>query len=886
MMRHRFLLCLLLVASTWLLLVPGMAVASEEDVQALVQNVKVIQCEGRPGPVVPFGDSAFPVVVGDAGSAVQLPVVAAARFRYGRVVAFGDCGFLSADSFHLGDTGKMLVNAIRWCAPGIAAPVVGVPESPALAEKLRGQGLDAREITLAELESVDVLILWPGQTGPGDLEQIRNWVANGKGLVAADVYGAWRQANRGKNPVTDMLSNRLLAPVGLLFVDGVVEPTSDQGYAVGGVPSPLTNASAALDAALAHTAGIRKLDSQQLKQVAGVLERTAHVLPPDDQILLPRLRRLENDPSINAVPSPEHPIKTEDVLSRLVLTMQVWGAEQLPPEQITALPAAATYPGSVPPDAARVTREVRVSTSVPEWHSTGLYAPPGELVTVVIPPEAAGKGLRVRIGSTTCQNWHQAAWMRAPDVVREYSLDEPKTAIASAFGGLVYMVVPRDCQLGDITVTILNTVEAPYFELGKTALRGWKEVIRQYPAPQAELASSKIVITVPSSAVRELDNPGAVLRLWDRILDTAADLATLPHDRKRPERYVADVQLCVGYMHAGYPIMIPTSAAPNILDVTHLVSEGNWGLYHETGHDHQNWDWTFEGTSEVTVNLFTMYIYEQICGIRPHDGRMGEESAWWRITKQFHSGSDVPPWKADPFIGLGMYVQMIDAFGWDAFKKVFAEYLTLSDDQRPKNDDEKRDQWLVRFSRAVGRNLGPFFQAWRVPTSEQARESIKDLPVWMPPNWPPPDPRENRVARKATVVKVSSEDRRDGTGDNAVDGIAGSMWRTRPDAAGAPDYPHEIVMDLGQTLTIQGITVLPQQEGSDGFISDYEVYVSPDGTNWGQPMAQGTFEKTNALKRVMFPNPVACQYIRLVALRGFDGQKSASIAELDVIPAK
>ena len=39
----------------------------------------------------------------------------------------------------------------------------------------------------------------------------------------------------------------------------------------------------------------------------------------------------------------------------------------------------------------------------------------------------------------------------------------------------------------------------------------------------------------------------------------------------------------------------------------------------------------------------------------------------------------------------------------------------LSDHERPKSDDEKRDQWLVRFSRQVGRNLGPFFEAWGVP---------------------------------------------------------------------------------------------------------------------------------------------------------------------------
>ena len=64
---------------------------------------------------------------------------------------------------------------------------------------------------------------------------------------------------------------------------------------------------------------------------------------------------------------------------------------------------------------------------------------------------------------------------------------------------------------------------------------------------------------------------------------------------------------------------------------------------------------------------------------------------------------------------------------------LLAEYRALPDDRRPKTDDEKRDQWIVRFSRTVGKNLGPFFEYWGIPTSESARHSIENLPVWMPP---------------------------------------------------------------------------------------------------------------------------------------------------------
>ena len=84
-----------------------------------------------------------------------------------------------------------------------------------------------------------------------------------------------------------------------------------------------------------------------------------------------------------------------------------------------------------------------------------------------------------------------------------------------------------------------------------------------------------------------------------------------------------------------------------------------------------------------------------------------------------------------------MYHQLQEAFGWDAYKKIFAEYRELPRDQRPKGDDEKRDEWMVRFSHVVGKNLGPFFEAWGIPTSSEARKSIAGLPPWMPKGFPP-----------------------------------------------------------------------------------------------------------------------------------------------------
>jgi hypothetical protein len=96
------------------------------------------------------------------------------------------------------------------------------------------------------------------------------------------------------------------------------------------------------------------------------------------------------------------------------------------------------------------------------------------------------------------------------------------------------------------------------------------------------------------------------------------------------------------------------------------------------------------------------------------------------------AGAPFERWKREPFTALVMYQELREAFGWEAYQRVFAAYRDLPAVERPKTDDQKRDQWLVRMSRAVRRDLGPFFVSWGVPTSEAARASLADLAPWAP----------------------------------------------------------------------------------------------------------------------------------------------------------
>lgn len=121
----------------------------------------------------------------------------------------------------------------------------------------------------------------------------------------------------------------------------------------------------------------------------------------------------------------------------------------------------------------------------------------------------------------------------------------------------------------------------------------------------------------------------------------------------------------------------------------------------------------------------------------------------------------------------------------------------------------------------------------------------------------------------------------------AIDGDPASYWITsyQPDAS---KYPHEIQIDLAETLDLKGFTYTPRHQlVRSGTIYTYEFYVSQDGKTWGQPVAQGSFANianNPVIQYVKFDKSVSGRFIRLVALApAHEKEHWASVAELGVI---
>jgi len=730
--------CLLLTAS---LVLPILAAPTDDaDRAAMLQGVSTVNTGGMPGGVTAYGPNAFALVAGKDGKNALLPIAAAARWEKGRVVVFGHDGFLKPEKDS--DNGPLLANVARWAAGAASKPKIGILKNDVLSEHLKAAGfdvvaLDGKDWT-TKISRLDAIFCAPFWIEKEDIAPLEKFIRSGGGLVAGATGWGWVQIFRKDNQqlASEYPGNLLLEKAGLAFTAGTPDRTLPQAYATG-ADLTFLNATTALETLVSGRSGKDKPDPTALTQCAATVADAIRSIPPDDKILLPKLAALSAKES--PIPTESKPIRSTDALGRLMLTRDLELLRSTKPDQVRPHPTAGIFPGSVPKSAPRVSRTLDIDASVPQWHSTGLYAAPGEVIGISIPPETAGKGIAVRIGCHSDTLWHLDEWKRVPEISRRELLKEAKTTIASTFGGFIYIDMPEKAPHVTIKVTISGAVEAPHFILGKTSVADWKKTIRNHPAPWAELETGKVILSVPSEKIRRLDNPDELLVLWDKILDAEADLSAIPHERKRPERIVPDVQISAGYMHSGYPIMTWLDHSVEQSLSTKELGAGSWGHFHELGHNHQQGDWTFAGTVEVTCNLYSLYVSETVCKLPPGTGHGAMEPE--EVAKRLKAYLKVPDsgkfaiWKNDPFLALTMYDQLRAGFGWDTYKKVFAEYRSLPNGERPKNDDEKRDQWLVRFSRAAGKNLGPLFQAWGVPTSDVARQSIANLPEWMPEDW-------------------------------------------------------------------------------------------------------------------------------------------------------
>ena len=133
-----------------------------------------------------------------------------------------------------------------------------------------------------------------------------------------------------------------------------------------------------------------------------------------------------------------------------------------------------------------------------------------------------------------------------------------------------------------------------------------------------------------------------------------------------------------------------------------------------------------------------------------------------------------------------------------------------------------------------------------------------------------------------TVVYASSQEPRSGDASHLTDNDGSTIWHTMYSVTLAK-YPHWVDFDASSVKNMKGFVYTPRTDSPNGYVKDYEIYVSMDGKEWGAPILKGSFVRNFEPQKVMFKEPVKARYIRFRALNEQNGNDFASGSEFSLI---
>jgi hypothetical protein len=700
----------------------------------ILEGVKTVPRTGAPGPVAIWGQMAFPLLAARNREGVELAVAAAAGYGKGRIILFGHNSYLDGGAG--GDHARLMANCARWVSAK-EKPKVGVIGKGT--QFYEGQGFRAETlegpVSAKTLAGIDVVVInMQSHTDAEEGAALAEWIRNGGGFIGGMTGWAFSQTSGGKDLAVAHGLNQALMPAGVAITD---MSAFDQlpGFEGRLDLPPLMNASSAIVAIKKQTSG-GALTAEEVKQGSNAIQIALAAQPPGRGNLRDAvMAALGAAGGENAVPTKEAPLtQATHAAARIRLGMETRMLRVAGAGKTVAHPAHESFPGRTRADAPRISSEVQVNPAVPGWTSTGLYAPAGEAITVTLPAAVADQGYAVRIGCHSDTLYHLDEWRRAPDITKSVALTAAETEAASAFGGLIYIEVPaRAAETQSFTVGIKGAVASPYFLLGRDDDAAWNAEIKKRPGPWAELACDKMILSLPAEVAQSITNPTMLMEFWKKVVEAQDDISNQAGERRRPERIVPDVQISAGFMHSGYPIMIHLPEAVEMVTLNRIKFPG-WGFYHEIGHNHQRGDFTFDGAGEVTNNVIGMYCYHAVLNKDPLQGHpaISEEARREHIRKIKAASDKWALWKSEPFVALTPYIQLVQEFGWESWRQYLHSFADGSFGPAPKTDDEKRDQFLVRYSKITKRNLGPFFDAWGIPVNAAAKAEAAKWEPWLP----------------------------------------------------------------------------------------------------------------------------------------------------------
>lgn len=411
--------------------------------------------------------------------------------------------------------------------------------------------------------------------------------------------------------------------------------------------------------------------------------------------------------------------------------------EQLPPNEQWAW--VGKYPGEISNSYQRLSNiEVKISgnyqpktlhmeTNLKYWQSSGLYVPPAEEVTVVVP--AGVSNLNYQIGIADAKLPSGVKYERYEKVSTNGALTPGENKIHSNFGGPLYFYFEGTPTTSEATLTVSGATKSVDYIMGETDKNEWLTTVADSvnpPMTWGELIGKRVIFTLPLNAMKKIADPDFFLKFYDDLVELDFDvLAGLSsNDLPMPWRVYSDVQLpndangTAYKVYPSYPMGYNSITADSLEDSViglplfegkngDMILKGFAGLY--------GMDW---GNSKLLKNAIqqnSIYHFYQ---------RRGRWSSLDITMKK-----PVEPvnryWMARDADRNTMVLQLLQEYGWSLFtycsKRCQEEIQTSNVPDRYKND--LFAMYACEFANA---DLSEFFAAWDFQVSMYAQAYMKN----------------------------------------------------------------------------------------------------------------------------------------------------------------
>jgi len=205
----------------------------------VVNGVSKIWSGGTPGPVVAMATNWIPIAAGDSDTTIPSTFILARGYFLGRVVVIGHDGLLSDTALGQFDTSRFMLNLMLWLnqtgqrkalSSSGHGEVFNIGNMNMLGGLLSPSGFTLNSastpLNATNLALASVLIIGNagGSFTTNEIEVVRQYVANGGGLLLAGLGWAWLAYHPGTTyPMTQMA-----APFQADWLNGYITDPTDQ----------------------------------------------------------------------------------------------------------------------------------------------------------------------------------------------------------------------------------------------------------------------------------------------------------------------------------------------------------------------------------------------------------------------------------------------------------------------------------------------------------------------------------------------------------------------------------------------------------------------------------------------------------------------------------